>query len=104
MGGFAGEADRRRVPEGEGRRQQGLHQRRTAAMNMHAVPHAAITAGSALVHAAALRLRYGEVEAVGGVSVVVERCEFVSLLGPSGCGKSSILRAIAGLVPVAGGE
>ena len=73
-------------------------------MNMHAVPHAAITAGSALVCADALRLRYGEVEAVGGVSLVVERGEFVSLLGPSGCGKSSILRAIAGLVPVAGGE
>jgi NitT/TauT family transport system ATP-binding protein len=73
-------------------------------MNMRVVPHAAIMAGSALVCADALRLRYGEVEAVGGVSLVVERGEFVSLLGPSGCGKSSILRAIAGLVSVAGGD
>jgi NitT/TauT family transport system ATP-binding protein len=75
-------------------------------MNMRAVPRAA--AGTQvtpiLICADALRLRYGEVEAVGGVSLTIESGEFVSLLGPSGCGKSSILRAIAGLVPVAGGE
>jgi NitT/TauT family transport system ATP-binding protein len=59
---------------------------------------------SMLVCADTLRLRYGEVEAVAGVSLAVASGEFVSLLGPSGCGKSSILRAIAGLVPVAGGE
>ena len=73
-------------------------------MNMRAVPRAADVEGAALVWADALRLRYGEVEAVGGISLAIERGEFVSLLGPSGCGKSSILRAIAGLVPVAGGD
>ncbi len=75
-------------------------------MNVQAVPRAA--AGTqpkpTLIRADALELRYGEVEAVGGVSLDIESGEFVSLLGPSGCGKSSILRAIAGLVPVAGGE
>jgi NitT/TauT family transport system ATP-binding protein len=79
-------------------------------MNMRAVPRA--SAGteakskleSMLVCADSLRLRYGEVEAVAGVSLAIASGEFVSLLGPSGCGKSSILRAIAGLVPVAGGE
>jgi NitT/TauT family transport system ATP-binding protein len=75
-------------------------------MNMRAVPRAAagVEVRPVLVCADALRLRYGEVEAVGGVSFAIENGEFVSLLGPSGCGKSSILRAIAGLVPVAGGE
>jgi NitT/TauT family transport system ATP-binding protein len=73
-------------------------------MNMHAVPQAAAMAGSTMIRADALRLRYGEVEAVSEVSLTIESGEFVSLLGPSGCGKSSILRAIAGLVPVAGGD
>jgi iron(III) transport system ATP-binding protein len=48
-----------------------------------------------------LRLRYrtseGDVEAVRGLSLDVERGEFYTLLGPSGCGKTSTLRSIAGL-------
>lgn len=37
---------------------------------------------------------YGQVEAVRGVSLGVERGEAVVLIGPSGCGKSTILRCI----------
>jgi iron(III) transport system ATP-binding protein len=48
-----------------------------------------------------LRLSYrtaeGEVEAVRGLSLSVERGQFFTLLGPSGCGKTSTLRCIAGL-------
>jgi iron(III) transport system ATP-binding protein len=48
-----------------------------------------------------LRLRYrtdqGEVEAVRGLNLSVERGQFFTLLGPSGCGKTSTLRCIAGL-------
>ena len=48
-----------------------------------------------------LRLRYrtdeGDVEAIRGLSLNVERGEFYTLLGPSGCGKTSTLRCIAGL-------
>ena len=40
----------------------------------------------------------GPVLAVDGVSLAVQREEFVSLLGPSGCGKSTVLGMIAGLV------
>ena len=38
-----------------------------------------------------------------GISLEVRDGEFVSLLGPSGCGKSTMLKAVAGLLPVAGG-
>lgn len=44
------------------------------------------------------------VTAVDGVSLDVARGETLALLGPSGCGKSSLLRAVAGLEPVAAGR
>ena len=41
--------------------------------------------------------RFGEVEAVKGISLRVEPGSLVALLGPSGCGKTTTLRMIAGL-------
>ncbi|MEP3844521.1 MAG: ABC transporter ATP-binding protein [Paracoccaceae bacterium] len=38
----------------------------------------------------------GAVHALDGVTLDVEKNEFVTLLGPSGCGKTTLLRAIAG--------
>ena len=51
-----------------------------------------------------LRVRYGAVEAVRGLSLVVGRGEIVGLIGPNGAGKSSTLHAIMGAASVVGGD
>ena len=51
-----------------------------------------------------LRISYGDVDAVKGISFDIEPGEFLTLLGPSGCGKTTTLRCIAGLEPASGGE
>src|ERR1700677_1326871 len=47
---------------------------------------------------------YGDVEVVAGFNLEVRNHEFIVFLGPSGCGKSTILRMIAGLEDITGGE
>jgi putative spermidine/putrescine transport system ATP-binding protein len=50
-----------------------------------------------------LSKRFGTQAAVDGLSLEVEKGEFVSLLGPSGCGKTTTLQMIAGFVEPSGG-
>ena len=44
------------------------------------------------------------VEALGPVSLHIDRDEFVSLIGPSGCGKTTLLNIVAGLLPPTDGR
>jgi len=46
---------------------------------------------------------YGAINAVRGVSLRVAAGEVVALIGANGAGKSTILNALSGLVPIAGG-
>ena len=48
--------------------------------------------------------KYGDVEAVCGISLDIADGEFMSFLGPSGCGKSSTMRMIAGLEEITSGN
>jgi iron(III) transport system ATP-binding protein len=47
---------------------------------------------------------FGTFTALDSVSIEIEQGEFVCLLGPSGCGKTTLLRLIAGLSDLNGGE
>ncbi len=48
--------------------------------------------------------RFGEHAVVKGVSLLVDKSEFLVFVGPSGCGKSTLLRMIAGLENISEGR
>ena len=50
-----------------------------------------------------LKVSYGGIEAIKGISLSVEKGEIVTLIGANGAGKSTTLRAISGLVPIQDG-
>jgi branched-chain amino acid transport system ATP-binding protein len=50
----------------------------------------------ALLEVEGLHARYGEIEAIHGIDLSIERGAFVALLGANGAGKTSTLRAITG--------
>ncbi|MEZ4921151.1 MAG: ABC transporter ATP-binding protein [Saprospiraceae bacterium] len=51
-----------------------------------------------------LELRYGTEQVLHGLDVALEKEQVLAILGRSGCGKTSLLKAIAGLLPLASGQ
>ena len=51
-----------------------------------------------------VKVNYGRIEALHGVSLVVNQGELVTLLGSNGAGKTTLMRAISGLRPLAAGS
>jgi ABC-type multidrug transport system ATPase subunit len=51
-----------------------------------------------------LTIRFGKFTAVDRVSLTVEPGEVFGLLGPNGSGKTTLIRAVCGLIPLAGGS
>lgn len=47
---------------------------------------------------------FGQTEVIHGADIAIEDREFVVFVGPSGCGNSTLLRMLAGLESVSGGE
>ena len=47
---------------------------------------------------------YGDVHAIKGVNLTINKGEFIVFVGPSGCGKSTLLRMIAGLEEINDGD
>ena len=60
--------------------------------------------GKVLLRVSGLRVAYGGIQAVKGVSFEVREGELVSLIGANGAGKTTTLKAITGTQPAAGGE
>jgi branched-chain amino acid transport system ATP-binding protein len=57
-----------------------------------------------VLEAKKVNLAYGQMQVLKEVSLQVQDREIVSLIGANSAGKSSMLNAISGLVPLAGGE
>ena len=55
-----------------------------------------------ILEARDLRVTYGKVEALHGVSVTIRRGEIVTVIGPNGAGKTTLLGALMGLLPASG--
>jgi branched-chain amino acid transport system ATP-binding protein len=60
--------------------------------------------GEALLKVSGLKVAYGGIQAVKGVSFEVRPGELVSLIGANGAGKTTTLKAVTGTLPAADGE
>jgi len=60
--------------------------------------------GAGLLQVTDLRVSYGKIEAVKGISFSVPAGQVVTLIGGNGAGKTTTLRAISGLLRPAGGS
>jgi zinc/manganese transport system ATP-binding protein len=64
----------------------------------------AVESGAQTVELSEVSVRLGRRTVLSDVDLTVGRGEFVAVLGPNGAGKSTLMRAILGLVPLAGGS
>jgi putative spermidine/putrescine transport system ATP-binding protein len=56
------------------------------------------------LHIEGMERSFGGFRALDGITLDIQRGEFVALLGPSGCGKSTALNCIAGLLSMTAGS
>jgi len=60
--------------------------------------------GETMLKVSGLKVAYGGIQAVKGVSLEVRSGELVSLIGANGAGKTTTLKAITGVQPPGGGD
>lgn len=58
----------------------------------------------AVIRASGLTKRFGQLTAVDGLNLHVDRAEVFGFLGPNGCGKSTTIRMLCGLLLPSAGE
>jgi branched-chain amino acid transport system ATP-binding protein len=51
-----------------------------------------------------VRVHYGKIEALKGISITVDEGEIVSLIGANGAGKTTTLKTVSGVRPVTSGQ
>ena len=76
--------------------------RLSAEAQARAAVNGATVEGPAILKAANIRVSFGGVRAVDGVSLDVREGEILGLVGPNGSGKTTFLNALVGVVPASG--
>ena len=71
--------------------------------NRSASPSASVSPGPAIAVENIVK-RYGDFDAVGGITFSVADGEIFGLLGPNGAGKSTLIRMLTTLIPVTSGR
>lgn len=66
--------------------------------------HSSPSLAKVLLEVKHVRVSYGGIQAVKGVSLEVREGELVSLIGSNGAGKTTTMKAITGLLPLGGGH
>jgi putrescine transport system ATP-binding protein len=92
---------------GEGREGEAPRETRIAGVRQASspsLPSPASGGGETILRISNVVKRFGATAAVDGVSLDIERGEFLALLGPSGCGKTTLLRLLAGFEQPDAGE
>ena len=51
-----------------------------------------------------IHVSYGNIKALRGISLCVDKGEIVTLIGSNGAGKTTTMRAIMGLTPISQGK
>ncbi|SCK60576.1 branched-chain amino acid transport system ATP-binding protein [Variovorax sp. HW608] len=59
-------------------------------------------AAGAMLEIGDLHVSYGQVDAVRGVSLKLDKGQIISVIGPNGAGKTTLLAAVMGLLPCKG--
>jgi branched-chain amino acid transport system ATP-binding protein len=67
-------------------------------------PKAVVKEGAPLLELAGVKVAYGGIQALKGISLEVFPGEIVALIGANGAGKTTTLKTIMGLLPLSGGE
>ncbi len=62
------------------------------------------TSTDARIVVSGVRKAFGDLEVFKGIDLEVGQSEVVTIVGPSGCGKTTLLRCVAGLLPISGGQ
>ena len=75
----------------------------TATLARPVAAPAASDEGAPLLEIDGVRLRYGAADVLRGVSLSVRSGEIAAVIGRNGVGKTSLVRAVAGQHPIAGG-
>ncbi|WP_280328778.1 ABC transporter ATP-binding protein [Pseudomonas sp. BN102] len=63
-----------------------------------------MNSNEAVIRASGLTKRFGQLTAVDGLNLHVDRAEVFGFLGPNGCGKSTTIRMLCGLLLPSAGE